>query len=144
MTLASRLLCARDRWLVFTGCRNSRIYASMKIQPERMLTAADRASELLRSLGNRHRLLILCQLVDGEKSVGELVKFLGIRDSTVSQHLQWLRKDGLVKPRRDGQTIWYSISSAPARDLVEVLYRSFCKPGAGRFEKPVTARRRRY
>jgi DNA-binding transcriptional ArsR family regulator len=113
----------------------------MKIDAAQMHSAADAASDLLKALANRHRLLILCQLIDGERSVGELAAFLGVRDSTVSQHLAILRRDDLVDSRRDGQTIWYSISSAPARDLVEVLYRSFCKPGAGRQEKPVTARR---
>jgi DNA-binding transcriptional ArsR family regulator len=93
-----------------------------------MHSAADAASDLLKALANRHRLLILCQLIDGERSVGELAAFLGIRDSTVSQHLAILRRDDLVDSRRDGQTIWYSISSAPARALVEVLYRSFCSP----------------
>ena len=113
----------------------------MKINTTQMQSAADVASDLLKAMANRHRLLILCQLIDGERSVGELAAFLGVRDSTVSQHLAILRRDDLVDARRDGQTIWYSISSAPARDLVEVLYRSFCKPGAGRHEKPVTARR---
>ena len=102
----------------------------MKINTEQMQSAADAASELLKALANRHRLLILCQLIEDERSVGELAAFLGIRDSTVSQHLAILRRDDLVDARRDGQTIWYSISSAPARDLVEVLYRSFCAPTA--------------
>jgi DNA-binding transcriptional ArsR family regulator len=102
----------------------------MKINTDQMQSAADAASELLKALANRHRLLILCQLIEGERSVGELATFLGIRDSTVSQHLAILRRDDLVDSRRDGQTIWYSISSAPARDLVEVLYRSFCAPNA--------------
>lgn len=97
-----------------------------------MHAAADAASDLLKALANRHRLLILCQLIDGERSVGELAAFLGIRDSTVSQHLAILRRDDLVDSRRDGQTIWYSISSAPARALVEVLYRSFCTPAVAR------------
>jgi len=103
-----------------------------------MSLAAERASELLKSLANRHRLLIVCQLIEGERSVGELAEFLGLRDSTVSQHLALLRKDGLVAARRDGQTIWYSISSAPARQVLETLYRVFCgpeplcEPGAGR------------
>ena len=99
----------------------------MKIDTAQMQSAADAASELLKALANRHRLLILCQLIDGERSVGELA-FLGVRDSTVSQHLAILRRDDLVDSRRDGQTIWYSISSTPARELVEVLYRSFCAP----------------
>ena len=91
-----------------------------------MLSAAEQASDLLKSLANRHRLLIVCQLIDGERSVGGLAGFLGIRDSTVSQHLALLRKDGLVATRRDGQTIWYSISSPPARAVLETLYRVYC------------------
>lgn len=93
-----------------------------------MAAAADRASELLKSLGNRHRLLILCQLVEREKSVGEMAEFLGIRDSTMSQHLQLLRKDGLVKTRRHGQTIWYSLSSGPARAVLQILFEIYCLP----------------
>jgi DNA-binding transcriptional ArsR family regulator len=100
----------------------------MKLQAERMHSAADAASELLKGLANRHRLLILCQLIERERSVGELAAFLGVRDSTVSQHLALLRRDGLVAPRRDGQTIWYSISSPPARALLETLYRVYCAP----------------
>jgi DNA-binding transcriptional ArsR family regulator len=95
-----------------------------------MQAAADEASELLKALANRHRLMIICQLIDGERSVGELASFLGIRDSTVSQHLALLRRDGLVAARRDAQTIWYSISSGPARELVQTLYRLYCVPKA--------------
>lgn len=100
----------------------------MKLDLDGMAAAAEDASNLLRSFGNRHRLLILCQLVDGEKSVGELAQFLAIRDSTVSQHLQLLRKDGLVMPRREGQTIWYSLASAPARQLLQTLFEIYCLP----------------
>jgi DNA-binding transcriptional ArsR family regulator len=100
----------------------------MHIDPKQMQSAADEASEVLRALANRHRLLILCQLIEHERSVGELAEFLGIRDSTVSQHLAVLRREGLVAARRDGQTIWYSIESAIARALVEALYRAYCAP----------------
>jgi DNA-binding transcriptional ArsR family regulator len=100
----------------------------MKIEAQAMEAAADQASELLKALANRHRLMIICQLIGGERSVGELAAFLGVRDSTVSQHLALLRKDGLVAARRDGQTIWYSISSGPARELVQTLYRIYCAP----------------
>jgi ArsR family transcriptional regulator, virulence genes transcriptional regulator len=93
---------------------------------EAMQTAAGRASDLLKALANRHRLMIICQLIDAERSVGELAAFLGIRDSTVSQHLALLRKDGLVSARRDGQTIWYRIGSGPAREVVKTLYRVYC------------------
>lgn len=98
----------------------------MKINPEEMRAGADQASELLKSLSNRHRLLILCRLIDGEHSVGELAEFLGIRDSTVSQHLALLRRDRIISGRRDGQTIWYRIESEPARAIVATLYESFC------------------
>ena len=91
-----------------------------------MRGAAEQASELLKSLANRHRLLIVCQLIEAERSVGGLAEFLGIRDSTVSQHLALLRKDGIVAGRRDGQTIWYSIASAPAREVLAALYRVYC------------------
>ena len=107
----------------------------MKIQINNMLAAADEASALLKSLANRHRLIIICQLSEKERSVGELAELLNIRDSTVSQHLALLRKDGLVTARRDGQTIWYSISSAPARELVGALYRSYCAPTSGSVAK---------
>lgn len=98
----------------------------MKIHGDEMLAAADEASGLLKALANRHRLLIVCQLTEKERSVGELAEFLKVRDSTVSQHLALLRKDGLVTARRDGQTIWYTIGSAPARELVRTLYRVYC------------------
>jgi DNA-binding transcriptional ArsR family regulator len=100
----------------------------MNINIETMQIAAGQASDLLKALANPHRLMIICQLVDAERSVGELAAFLGIRDSTVSQHLALLRKDGLVTARRDGQTIWYQISSGPAREVVKTLYRIYCAP----------------
>jgi DNA-binding transcriptional ArsR family regulator len=100
----------------------------MKLKITDMLAAADQASALLKALANRHRLIIVCQLTEKEHSVGELAALLNIRDSTVSQHLALLRKDGLVTARRDGQTIWYSIGSAPARELVRTLNRVYCAP----------------
>lgn len=114
----------------------------MMIDPRDMAAAADQASELLRSLGNRHRLLILCQLTEGERSVGDLASFLDLRDSTVSQHLALLRREGLVRARRDGQTIWYSIASPPARRILETLFDIFCKP-ASMCEPPARQRKPR-
>ena len=98
----------------------------MKVEPETMAAAADRACELLKSLAHRSRLMIVCQLLDGEKSVGQLADFLGVRDSNVSQHLSMLRRDGVLSARRDAQTVYYSIANEPARHVVEVLYQSFC------------------
>jgi DNA-binding transcriptional ArsR family regulator len=103
----------------------------MSINIEAMSAAADEASDLLKSLANRHRLLIVCQLIDRERSVGELADLLTLRDSTVSQHLALLRRDGLVTARRDGQTIWYSIRSPEARELVSTLHHVYCRSGPG-------------
>lgn len=100
----------------------------MKIKTDMMNAAADQACDLLKALANRHRLLIICQLIDGERSVGDLAETLATRDSTVSQHLALLRRDGIVHARRDGQTIWYSIAAGPARELLETLYQAYCTP----------------
>lgn len=97
-----------------------------QIDPEVMREAAAEAGEFLKMLGNPHRLMILCALGGGEKSVGQLAAFLGIRDSTVSQHLALLRRDRIIAGRREGQVIWYRIESEPARRVMAVLYDSFC------------------
>lgn len=102
----------------------------MKMLPAEMNQAADQASALLKSLANRHRLLIACQLIERPHAVGELAHALGIRDSTVSQHLALMRKDGLIAPRREGQTIWYTIASPKARRIVETLYALYCGKAA--------------
>ena len=100
----------------------------MKIDVSRMSQAAESAAELLKALANRHRLLIVCQLLEGDRSVGDIADFLGIRDSTVSQHLALMRKDGLVAARRDAQTIYYAINSDPARQILQTLYGIYCHP----------------
>jgi len=94
-----------------------------------MAAAAGQASELLKALGHPHRLMLLCQMIDRERTVGELAGALGIRESTASQHLALLRRDGLVQPRREGQTIWYSIASVPAQRIMATLFELFCAPG---------------
>ena len=114
----------------------------MKSQMSQMTAAADEAGALLKALAHPYRLLIICQLIDKERSVGELAGLLKIRDSTVSQHLALLRKDGLVEARRDGQTVWYSIGSQPARQLVETLYQIYCAPAAACKSGPTPAKAR--
>jgi DNA-binding transcriptional ArsR family regulator len=104
----------------------------MNIDSNVMEAAADEASDLLKALSNRHRLLIICQLIEGERSVGDLAAFLDLRDSTVSQHLALLRKDGLVASRREAQTIYYSIASEPARAVLATLYQVYCAPPAAK------------
>ena len=89
--------------------------------------AAD-ANRLLRAMANENRLLILCLLADGEKSVGELESVIEIRQPTLSQQLARLRKDELVATRRDGKTIYYRMASAESRAVIELLYKLFCNP----------------
>lgn len=101
---------------------------TMKVDPDTMQAAADYAGDLLKMLANRHRLMILCMLMEGEKSVGQLVELLGARDSTVSQNLATLRRCGLISGRRDGRRIWYRVESSPARGVLEALYNSLCEP----------------
>ena len=72
---------------------------------EKMEVSPDKASDLLKALANKHRLMLVCQLIDGERPVGELARALELRDSTVSQDLELLRKDVIVRARREGQSI---------------------------------------
>jgi ArsR family transcriptional regulator, virulence genes transcriptional regulator len=87
---------------------------------------AELASRLLKSLANERRLLILCHLIQGEKSVGELEKLVGLSQSALSQHLARLRKEALVTTRREAQTIFYSVASNEARAVLATLYELFC------------------
>ena len=98
------------------------------MEPKAMYVAAQQASEFLKSLANRNRLLIVCQLIEGERSVGQLADLLGIRDSLVLQKPASLRKDNIATTRREGQTIYYSIVSAVARQVAEALYQYYCGP----------------
>lgn len=96
-----------------------------------MRSSAERASELLRSIGSTHRLMILCLLIEGAKTVTEICESIGARQSLVSQHLTRLRLDGLVKADRQGHFVHYSLTETPARDIVSILQNHYCpsKPG---------------
>jgi DNA-binding transcriptional ArsR family regulator len=95
-----------------------------------MLAAVDRASEFLKALSGRSRLILLCHLWEGEKSVGELVRLTGARATAVSQQLGLLRKDGLVASRREGQTIYYALANDNAARILETLAAIYCPPPA--------------
>ena len=95
-----------------------------------MQNASRKAADLMRSLANETRLLLLCQLIECERSVGELAASLELRPSTVSQQLALLRKEKLVQTRRDAQTIHYSLAGDEARRVLEVLYSLYCAPAA--------------
>ncbi len=86
----------------------------------------EEASSFLRSLASRHRLLVLCSLVGGEQSSGDLAASIGLSPSNLSQHLAVLRKERLVATRREGSTVYYRIGSQRVRPLLEELYRIFC------------------
>ena len=93
---------------------------------KQMQKAADQASNLMKTLGHRGRLMVLCQLATGEKSVGELSELLDIEQSPLSQHLSRMRTEGLVSTRRDAQMIYYSLSSGEAGKVIECLYDLYC------------------
>jgi DNA-binding transcriptional ArsR family regulator len=93
---------------------------------------AMRASGLLKAMSNPVRLLVLCQLAEGEKSVGELERVVDVSQSALSQHLGLLRQRGLVTSRREAQTIFYSLDGPEAPALLSALYQLYCKPSIRR------------
>jgi DNA-binding transcriptional ArsR family regulator len=92
-----------------------------------MLSNARLASEFLKALSHEVRLLILCFLIEGEKSVSEIEKMLKLRQPAVSQQLARLRAEGLVDARRNGKNIYYSLARAEVRDVIGVLHDAFCR-----------------
>ena len=95
--------------------------------------AADAAS-LMRAFGNESRLMILCSLAEGERSVGELNEIIPLSQSALSQQLARLRSQGLVKTRRESQTIYYSLADGPADRVINLLHDIYC----GRASCPTT------
>lgn len=91
-----------------------------------LIAAVDRASLFLKALSGRSRLLLLCHLMEGEKSVGELARLTDTRDTAVSQQLALLRRQNMVTSRRSGQTIYYSLSSDDAARVLETLHGLLC------------------
>lgn len=94
---------------------------------EKMLRNAMRASNFLKAISHEGRLMILCHLASGEKSVTELEDLLSARQAAVSQQLSRLRLEGLVTPRRDGKAIYYSLTDERPRQIIEVVYDLFCR-----------------
>ena len=90
--------------------------------------SARRAAPLLKAMSNPSRLVILCQIAEGERSVGELAEAVGLSQSGISQHLAVLRRQHVVATRRDKQTVYYSLASADVVALMATLHRVFCKP----------------
>ena len=93
---------------------------------------AAEASRFLQNFANDKRLMTLCRLAEGERSVGDLADAVGLSQSALSQHLKRLRADRLVATRRAGQTIYYRLADARVRAFIDLLYRQFCVAPGGR------------
>lgn len=98
----------------------------MKYAPSQMRTAAVEASTMMKTLGHSGRLMILCHLADGEKSVGELVDLLNMPQSSLSQHLARMRAENLVETRRESQVVYYRLENDSVRKLIVALYDIYC------------------
>ena len=97
-----------------------------KINLKKMQASADEACRLMKVLSNRDRMLLLCEISQGEKCVGELEEALDIHQPTLSQQLTVLRNEELVETRREGKQIYYSLSSSPVLDVIGILYKNYC------------------
>lgn len=100
--------------------------ASAELDIQRLRESAAAAGQLLRTLANPDRLLLLCQLSQGERNVSDMEQLLGIQQPTLSQQLAVLRREGLVETRRDGKQIFYRIASPEALAVIATLYQLFC------------------
>jgi len=89
---------------------------------------AGKASDLLKVMANQSRLMILCNLIEGEKTVHSLQQFVGLSQSALSQQLAILRGQKLVNTRREAQSVYYSLASSEAQSVIETLYELYCKP----------------
>lgn len=100
-----------------------------------LISRSEDVAQLLKAMSNSHRLLILCELNNGEQSVSTLEGVVGLSQSALSQHLAKLRESGIVATRRDAQTIYYSLADERVATLMSTLYDLFCAP-----HKPKAAR----
>ncbi len=110
---------------------------AVTMNPAEFEARAAEAEAFLRSLASRHRLMILCCLLEGELAAGDLVRRLGLSQSNLSQHLARLREEGLAATRREGTAIYYRIGSERVRPVLAELHRLFCaEPGPGADPRP--------
>jgi DNA-binding transcriptional ArsR family regulator len=100
--------------------------AAVAMDPEAMRAHAADATRLLKALANEKRLMLLCLLVEGERSVGDLNARVALSQSALSQHLAVLREDGLVATRREAQTIYYTLAPGPAERIIATLHDIYC------------------
>ncbi|PSW04176.1 ArsR/SmtB family transcription factor [Photobacterium lipolyticum] len=93
---------------------------------QQMEKNAPEAVVLLKAMANERRLFILCYLLEGEMSVGMMSEKLGLSQSALSQHLAWLRRDGLVETRKEAQTVFYRLKSDEVRAMIQLLHNMYC------------------
>jgi ArsR family transcriptional regulator, virulence genes transcriptional regulator len=98
------------------------------VSPISFAAQAGEAARLLKALGHQARLMVLCQLAEGERSAGALQRGSGLSQSALSQHLAKLREEGLVATRREAQTIFYSLADPKAARVIETLAAIYCPP----------------
>ncbi|HSN17331.1 MAG TPA: metalloregulator ArsR/SmtB family transcription factor [Gammaproteobacteria bacterium] len=97
-----------------------------KFSPQEMGRHAQEATALLHAMASEHRLMVLCSLVPGERTVSQLLEKVPLTQSALSQHLAVLRHEGLVSTRREGQAVHYALEPGPALEIIRVLYENFC------------------
>ena len=95
------------------------------VSPMTLAASAQKASRLLKMMASEQRLMILCKLSEGEQSAGELTELVGLSQGAASQHLQKMRAEGLVGPRRDAQTIYYHLADEGAGQVIDLLCRIY-------------------
>ena len=104
----------------------STLHGLTSVEVARLRGNAVRATDLLKAMANPSRLMILCHLAEGEKSVGEMESVIGLSQSGLSQHLAVLRRKRIVATRREAQSIFYSLASKEVEEIMASLYRIFC------------------
>jgi DNA-binding transcriptional ArsR family regulator len=107
-----------------SGALHRRVLPALEVMQDHAMDAAT----FLKALANDQRLLMLCCLIDGALSVGEINERVSLSQSALSQHLGVLREAGLVTTTRKSQTVYYSLAQGPALNIMEILYSAFCAP----------------
>jgi DNA-binding transcriptional ArsR family regulator len=105
---------------------------SRDLDIDMMMRSASQASAFLKALSHETRLVILCLLVEGEKSVSEIEQALSLRQPSVSQQLARLRAEGFVETRRNSKNVYYFLARPEVRDVIMALHAAFCKPKRSR------------
>ena len=105
---------------------SARRQMSNPLMAERMAARAEEAADLLKALSNPQRLRVMCLLIEGERTVGEINAAVDLSQSALSQHLAVLREGGLVQTRKEAQNVYYSVADGPVHQLIQTLHDIYC------------------